>query len=432
MSNYYNELFAIAQKVFNDEFKDTLFTQEEYGTTLFPQLKSFRNDDATKRHTLFFNPRVEVVLALYNIAVIRHINIGTALAYYILCYECISLDEYDHAREFLTRFSEELKRLQLREKLEEMEFETNSFIRYQILFTLFHEISHEYYRHYEKSHDIATATSKKVMESLRGPYTKVFTEENFAQAMMRDDVKNFILSQIPEGCSDEEMKRIVEEKVALYHYLTDLSTYIGQLLNDKDKQFIDEISCDRNAFVIFMRWAKRQRLPKDMTSLLHDILYLAMNAMDNVKVLQVYCNPPRRERDMPYDPRQIVLRQRALITNRLIFQGKKYREVDEYYTELNSTLEDIMVSALTTMRSHEELICEILGRRENIRMPDSYAIFSLSEDMEDAVSLLFNDIAKPCPLDSTKMLAEDFLFRESMCSLLKRLLWVKLTGRYKD
>ena len=430
MINLYNELFAIAQKVFNYEFKDTLLTEEEYGTTLFPHLKSSEDDDGTKRHTLFFNSRVETVLALYNIAVVRNINIGNALAYYILFYECISLDEYDHARAFFTRFSEEVKRLQLKEKMEEMRYETNSFIRYQVLFTLFHEISHEYYRQYGKSHDIATATSKKVLESLRGPYTKIFTEENFAKAMMRDDVKNFILSQIPEGCSDEEMRRVVEENVTLYHYLADLSTYIGQLLNDKDQQFLDEISCDRYAFIIFMRWAKRQRLPQDKTSLLHDILYVAVNAMDNVKVLQTYCNPPRGAREMPYDPRQIVLRQRALITNRLLFQGKKYQEVDEYYKELNTTLEGLMVTALTTMRSHEKLICEILERRENVRMPDSFAIISLREDMEATAGMLHDDFMKQCPLDFAAMSAEDFKDREGLFSLLKRYLWVKLTGRY--
>ena len=87
MRNLYNELFAIAQKVFNYEFKETLLTEEEYGTTFFPHLKSSEDDDGTKRHTLFFNPRVETVLALYNIAVIRNINIGNALAYYILFYE---------------------------------------------------------------------------------------------------------------------------------------------------------------------------------------------------------------------------------------------------------------------------------------------------------------------------------------------------------
>lgn len=429
MKSKYDKLFDIARGVFDDECKATLKAGEEYGTKLFPYI-STRRRAGRKSHVLFFNPRLEVVLSLYNIAVIRDVNIGEALAYYILFYECLGLDEYDHARTFLTRFADETGRLRLKERLEEMRHETNGFIRYQVLFTLFHEISHEYYRRFDRGHAIATATSKKVMKSLQGPYTKIFTPENFAEGMMRDDVKDFILSQIPEGSSDEQTRRIVEEHVAMYHYLTDLSAYIDHLLNDDDKQFLDEISCDRNASIIFMRWADKHSLTDDMTALLHDILYVAVNAMDNVKVLQTYCNPPRGTDAMPYDPRQIVLRQRALVTNRLAMQGKTYKEVGDYYTELNTTLETLMTTALSTMRRHEQLICGMLERRENVRMADRTCINSLSGEMEAAAGCLVGEAGRPCPLDNIPMAKADFIDDESLWQLLKRYVRVKLTGRY--
>ena len=430
MNRKFYELFEIAQKVFSDECKAELdVLKEEYGTKIFPYMSTIRGRRCI-RYWIEFNPRIEVVLSLYNIAVISDINIGVAIAYYILFYECLSLDRYCHARLFFTRFTEEIQRLRLKERMEEMGYETNGFIRYQVLFTLFHEISHEYYRQFSNCHATATATSKRVMESLKGPYTEIFTEENFAKGMMRDDVKNFILSQIPEGSSDEEIKRIVEEHVALYHYLTDLAAYIDQLTSDKDKQFLDEISCDRNAFIIFMRWAKKRHLPDDMVSLLHDILYVAVNAMDNVKVLQTYCNPPRGNKDMPYDPRQIVLRQRALVTNKLVFLGKKYKDVDEYYKELNTTLETLMTTALSTMRRHEKLICGILERRENNRLVDSAMLVVLRQKMEDLVSGLVKDYMKPCPLDEFPMAHNDFVDDESLGHLLMRYLRVKRTGRY--
>ena len=429
MNRKYDELFDIARKVFDDECKATLQGGEEFGTKLFPYI-STRRTAGGKSHVLYFNPRLEVVLSLYNIAVIRDINIGKALAYYILFYECLSLDEYDHAETFLTLFADEVERLRLKERLEEMRHETNSFIRYQVLFTLFHEISHEYYRQFDRGHAIATATSKKVMKSLQGPYTKIFTPENFAKGMMRDDVKNFILSQIPEGSSDEQTRRIVEEHVAMYHYLTDLSAYIDHLLNDDDKQFLDEISCDRNAFIIFMRWADKHLLADDMTSLLHDILYVAVNAMDNVQVLQTYCNPPRGTTAMPYDPRQIVLRQRALVTNRLAIQGKRYKDVSDYYTDLNTTLETLMTTALSTMRGHEQLICEMLERREKVRMVESCNIYELRCKMEAVTEGLASDNERHCPLDDYPMSDADFIDNESLWQLLKRYVSVKLTGRY--
>ena len=165
MNRKYDELFDIARKVFDDECKATLQGGEEFGTKLFPYI-STRRTAGGKSHVLYFNPRLEVVLSLYNIAVIRDINIGKALAYYILFYECLSLDEYDHAETFLTLFADEVERLRLKERLEEMRHETNGFIRYQVLFTLFHEISHEYYRQFDRGHAIATATSKKVMKRI--------------------------------------------------------------------------------------------------------------------------------------------------------------------------------------------------------------------------------------------------------------------------
>ncbi len=429
MNKKYSELFETAREVFRDECKADMTVGEDYGTKLFPHMRRVRRR-GRESYTLYFNERVEVVLSLYDIAVIRDINIGAALSYYILFYECISLDEYDHAREFLNSFTEELERLRIEEVMKETRHETNSFRRYQVLFTLFHEISHEFYRRLDNCHVTATATSKKILQSLKGPYTEVFTEENFAEAMKRKDVTNFILSQIPEGSSEEEMTRIVNEQVALYFYLTDLATYIDRLLNGDDKQFLDEISCDRYAFMIFMRWIEKRHIPSDKSSLLHDILYVAVNAMDNVKVLQTYCNPPRGAKDMPYDPRQIVLRQRALITNNLVLQGKKYQEESDYYTELNTTLEELMTTALNTMRTHEKLICEILERREKVKAVDSGIIHELQNAMESAVSSLVKDHDTPCPLDDIPMSASDFMDTESLWQLVKRYVRVKLTGRY--
>lgn len=426
---YDDELFEIARELFRKECYAPLAIGEEYGSKLFPHMRTLQKS-GSKMHKLYFNDRVEVVLSLYNLAIAKGINIGTALSYYLLFYECLTLDEYDHASTFLKLFSEEVKRLQLKQIMEDMKHKTNGYIRYQVLFTIFHEISHEYYRKYEESHATATATSKKVMDAIKVTYTEISTKNYNVKNIKKKDVRNYILSQIPKGCSDDERRRIVMENVEFYYYLTELSNYIDLLINDMDKQFLDELSCDRYAITSFMPWAERNLLPPEHITILQGILYVVVNAMDNVKVLQTYCNPPRGNKDMPYDPRQIVLRQRALVTNKLVFLGKKYKDVDEYYKELNTTLETLMTTALSTMRRHEKLICNILERRENNRLVDSAMLVVLRQKMEDLVSGLVKDYMKPCPLDEFPMAHNDFVDDESLGHLLMRYLRVKLTGRY--
>lgn len=438
---YDDELFEIARELFRKECYAPLAIGEEYGSKLFPHMRTLQKS-GSKMHKLYFNDRVEVVLSLYNLAIAKGINIGTALSYYLLFYECLTLDEYDHASTFLKLFSEEVKRLQLKQIMEDMKHKTNGYIRYQVLFTIFHEISHEYYRKYEESHATATATSKKVMDAIKVTYTEISTKNYNVKNIKKKDVRNYILSQIPKGCSDDERRRIVMENVEFYYYLTELSNYIDLLINDMDKQFLDELSCDRYAITSFMPWAERNLLPPEHITILQGILYVVVNAMDNVKVLQNYCNPPRGANERLYDPRQIVLRQRALIINFMLLEdyindnfwfleNHTYKDLNDRFTKLNTILEEVMTTALNTMKSHERLIGEIQKRRGEIKPSNGTTVYCLSSDMEDIVAELTRKNKVTCPLDGIPMNICEFTNYDSLSDLRNKYFNMIRTWRYK-
>lgn len=430
MKNKYKKLYENARVVFRDECQAELTDDDEYGTKLFPCLKTKQTKDG-KKFVVMFNDRVEVILSLYDMAMTYGINTGVAIAYYILYYECVSLAEYDHAEFFLAKFTEEVRELKLREVMTDNDHKSNDFIPVQVLYTLLHEISHEFYHQDEAIHDMATATTKKILQSLKGPYTELFTDENFEKALDRGDVKNFIKSQIPEGSTEEEIRSIVEQYVSVYRYLSDMSAYIDQLLVDEDQQFLDEMTCDRYAFLIFLRWIKKQKLTPSTTATLHQVLYIAFSAMDNVKVLQTFCNPPKEEKVMPYDPRQIVIRHRALLTNDLFYLKQTYKDVQKTYEALDGNLDKLMMSALGTMRQYEPQICEMQGRRNELKKVSRSRIASMNSAMQEIADALVKESSEQSVIQAIPMDPKNFIDDDSIFCKLLTYFKVKLQGAFR-
>ena len=86
--------------------------EETDGLNFFPENVVGINGGTTS-YTLRFNPKVQTLLALYDLAMDGGIDTGEAIVRYSLFHAALEMDEYDQARAHLDAFRRELVRLGL-------------------------------------------------------------------------------------------------------------------------------------------------------------------------------------------------------------------------------------------------------------------------------------------------------------------------------
>ena len=84
--------------------------EEVDGIDFFPSVHS---DEAAHATTcaLRFNPKVQTVLALYNLSMQRSVNTGDAIVHYVLFHAFLEVDDYDGASRHLAAFRQQLARV---------------------------------------------------------------------------------------------------------------------------------------------------------------------------------------------------------------------------------------------------------------------------------------------------------------------------------
>ena len=83
--------------------------EETRGTDFFPESEISEGNGTVLR----FNPKVQAVLALYNLAMGRGCDTGEAVVRYVLFHAALETDRYDVARIHLDGFREEVAKLGL-------------------------------------------------------------------------------------------------------------------------------------------------------------------------------------------------------------------------------------------------------------------------------------------------------------------------------
>ena len=86
--------------------------EETDGVKFFPD-NTVGTDEGGESFTLHFNPKVQTVLALYNLALTRGKDTGEAIVRYSLFHASLEMDDYGQARHHLDAFRRELDGLNL-------------------------------------------------------------------------------------------------------------------------------------------------------------------------------------------------------------------------------------------------------------------------------------------------------------------------------
>lgn len=174
----------------------------------------------------------------------------------------------------------------IKEKIKEFPFGSSTMLHYQTLYLLLHEFSHVFYQKNKECKHIANDTTQMILEKLRCDYEFVQTEEEMLKSFER--VKDQIdWGYILRDCETlEERKQVVSEILDDFVDNQGLYDFLDRLLKGENRDYFEELNCDRYAFQNFIKGIDgRSLMPNSLISL-HKILYIVFSAMDNMRILR--------------------------------------------------------------------------------------------------------------------------------------------------
>lgn len=378
--NYEHVLRQIAESV-RYQYGLDVETEIVRGCEFFPENYTVATEGGTTGF-IRFNPKVKTILTLYNRALERGEDIGETVTHYALFHAFLELDDYDNARRHLEAFRNEIHRLKLSRRSEEERQDEENRILLQVYFTLFHESCHLIFCHLPELKNSAMETTRELLHDMKmeleHQLSTVATEELLSHPKTLEQIH----SLVPQGLSPdvrEEIKKMILEEMSHHPYSTD---YFDELLGGSDEPLLEELACDRLAWLNFSLMAKEDGYTSEDLLQFHLWFYVVFCAVDfNRNILSQY--RPAVRAGHTYDGRRIVLRHGAFKTLLRQYQPEIYRLIDSQYLDRHKGLSSIFRTAILDRFKYEP---DFLRLHElylsNSNIPDFQVIKQLSNEMD--------------------------------------------------
>lgn len=212
-----------------------------YGANLFPKFNAVTTDGITT-YTIWFNPKVETILSLYNRAMSNNEDIGETINRYMLFYAFLELDDYTSAERQLDAFRQELDHLTLAHRTLEAQKEANGQILLQIYYILLHETFHIIFKHSPESKAMATATTHELLRDMKDELTdqlsRISNEELISHPLTDEHLSALIPPSLPQQ-QRESLKAQFRKELEIEPYSTE---YIDNLLQGEDDALLEEMA----------------------------------------------------------------------------------------------------------------------------------------------------------------------------------------------
>lgn len=357
------------------------------GCEFFPECKNIVSGGEVAR-ILRFNPKVETVLALYNRAMEHGQEIGETVTRYALFHAFLELDDYDSARRHLEAFREEVCRLKLNCQRKESRKDASGRILLQVYFTLFHESFHIVFNHSPELKALAIETTRELLRDMKveleDQLSTITPEELLSHAKTQEQIETLIPQELPQEMREAMREQMLGE-MGQHPYST---AYIDSLISGDDEPLLEELSCDRQAWLNFCTMAEGDGCTADDLLQFHLWFYTVFCAMDfNHNLLSQY--RPVVHDGYTYDARRIVLRHGAFKTLLRQYHPEVYRLTKGHYLERHKGLASIFRTAtLGIFWYHEDFVRLRELHASGFRLPDFQKIRQLEDEMADITARL--------------------------------------------
>lgn len=358
-----------------------------HGADMFPESKTVITEGQTG-HAIRFNPKVQTVLSLYNLAMSDGTDIGETVCRYALFHAFLELDDYEAARRHLDAFRHEVQRLHLDHRTQDLREEAHGQILVQLYFIMMHESFHIIFRHSPESGKTAAETTQELLrdmkDELADQLSLITNDELLSHPKTQEHLAALIPSTFPQE-QREAMMAQMREEMKSDPYSTD---YIDRLIDGSDDVLLEELACDRQAWLNFTDMATADGCSAEELLQFHLWFFVVFCAMDfNQAILSQY--RPAIRAHYQYDGKRVVLRHKAFKTLLQQYNPEVYKLINHQYLELNKGLEAIFRTATLGLYNYQEdfIHLHVLyeERKANPVLPNIRTMRQLEAGMEAAV-----------------------------------------------
>lgn len=360
--------------------------EETDGLDFFPDNSVATCGEATS-YILRFNPKVQTLLALYNLALGRGIDTGEAIVRYSLFHAALEVDDYGQARAHLDAFRSEMGRLNLSARSEEEREEANAQVLMQLYFLLFHESFHFVLHRRPDNRHVAFSTTRRLLLDIKAEWEDGLSLVTEEELLNHPKTRRHIGNMIPEGLPEAERRAMAENLRGMLAENPIRPGYIDRVLQG-DKTQVEEITCDRQAWLNLLPIFQGDGATEQDILQIHLWIFAVFNAMDFNKFLLSQFVPSLHGKT-EYDGMRVVLRHKAFKALLQQYSPEVHKLLKGEYLDLNNGLEGIYRSAVMALHRHAEDLARLYAKHsEGCSRPDFAQIRRLELELSEAVGVL--------------------------------------------
>lgn len=340
--------------------------EETFGMDFFPS-NEVANEAGKTSYILKFNPKVQDILTLYNLALERGYDTGKAIVHYTLFYAFLETDNYEEARHHLNAFRAEVENMSTSANNVEERAEDNGQLLIQLYFVLYHEAFHIIFRQNPEARKMSLATTRELQKDIKTEWEDLNSMVTDEEMMKHPKVQQGIIDLVPQALSQAEQdawEAQIRKNMSKDIFPTD---YIDEVLAGDDT-LLEEISCDRQAWLNLLSLLKEEgATPQDILHL-HLYMFAVFNAMDYNKNLMSELIPAKHK-GYQYNGKRVALRHKAFKVLLRQYSPEAYKLITTEYNDLQKGLTSIFRSSIMAFYQYGDELHEMFLKSEKNAIP---------------------------------------------------------------
>lgn len=347
----YNHIFQQITESLHHYYRLDVSVKTANGSNLFPEHQTSKFNGVTS-YTIRFNPKVKTILSLYNRAMSDGEDIGETINLYTLFHAFLELNDYTNARKYLDAFCKEIDRLNLTHRSSEIQNEANVQILIQIYFLLMHEAFHTIFKHSSTTKSQAFDTTRELLRDIKTELDDQLSHISNKELLAHPKTQTHLSALIPSSLPQQEQKHMeaqLRKELEVHPYSTE---YIDRLLNGEDEVLLEEMTCDRQAWLNLLSIFQEEDISAEDILLIHKQIFVVFCAMDFNFNLQSQYRPSCRNK-YEYNGSRVVLRHKAFKTLLRQYNPETDRLINSQYLELHQGLEAIYRTSILGILNYE-------------------------------------------------------------------------------
>ena len=323
--------------------------REGYGVDYFPHFLKGMDE-------IQYNKKIEMFLWLYNMVFRKNGLSSLAIIHYLLFYACLNSEKYDKANKHFQALEKELTKVK-------PDGEMADNLVNQISFIMLHEIYHVIFYDKPDIKDKIFLFERRrqieIKEELEEMLKTISPKEIFAMPKMQPRINALFTSFYPKSMKNKLIDIIIEGLIKPEDYET-------KVLGD-DQSLLEELACDRSAWLFLMERYKSVGTPKEKMIDLHCSLLVALTAMLVNENFHSHYFPNKHDR-LQYDAKTVIIRQNSFKRlDQYIPIG--YKEVSKEYLYVTEQVERIYQETAMSLIKYQDDIGEIYEEYYQIEQP---------------------------------------------------------------